>query len=114
MKGNHVFEPSYENLTGNTEVVLTKRKHFIKLQFRKTWSGKIPPKNCCVTKCSAAFPRAELQDAPRATDHDPESFTLHYGENKCGRRWVVATEGEKGTYGKKEETPKTKFNVEAE
>lgn len=35
------------------------------------------------------------------TGHEPESITLHYGENNCGRKWVVATEGEKGTKKKK-------------
>ena len=44
------------------------------------------------------------------TDHEPESSTLHYGENNYGRKWVVATEGEKGAG---EETPKKKINTEA-
>lgn len=29
------------------------------------------------------------------TDHKPQTATLHYGENNCGTKWVVATEGEK-------------------
>lgn len=29
------------------------------------------------------------------TDHKPETVTLLYGENNCGTKWVVATEGEK-------------------
>lgn len=31
----------------------------------------------------------------KVTDHKPETVTLLYGENNCGTKWVVATEGEK-------------------
>lgn len=40
MKGHRVFEPSYENLTENDEMVLTKQKHITKLQFCKAWTKK--------------------------------------------------------------------------
>jgi len=38
MKGHYVFEPLYENLTENNEVVLTKQKHITKLQICKAWT----------------------------------------------------------------------------
>lgn len=40
------------------------------------------------------------------TDHKPQTATLHYGENNCGTKWVVAAEGEK--WGEKD----TKDNVQ--
>lgn len=64
MQGRCVFEPLYENLTENTEVVLTKQEHITKLQFCKTWNKKKHTKKLLHNKMLCRFSKSRVLGWP--------------------------------------------------